>query len=82
MPKTVTSFSKVEHKHENLIVRLDYACVNMIYVTTHDRKALINMLASRKALKRQQVEFCQHLSKTSDQSGTYRLFAPAKSLLF
>ena len=57
------AFSEVEHKHNNSVTSLDYARDNksIIYVTTYEREAPINMLSHSKT---QQVGSFTHI--TSD----------------
>ena len=61
--------SKVEHRHGNSVTSLEYAHVNksiIIYATTHERKAFINMLSRSKRPKAQQVEGFTHMRITSN----------------
>ena len=46
------------HRHENPVASLEHTHVNLsiIYVTTHEQKAPINMLSHNKTPKIQQVE--------------------------
>ena len=55
-------FSEMVHRHESSVASHGYARVNksIIYIATHERRALINKLSRSKAPKTNLVEHCQH----------------------
>ena len=78
----------MEHRHDNPVTSLEHAHVNqsIIYITTHERKAPINVLSRRKTTKTKQVEGFTYMYMretsgflvTTDRDGT---FASTKTLL-
>ena len=89
--KTVTTFSEMEHRHDEPVASFECACVNksIIYVTIHKQKTPINMLSRSKALntanfglqayKRNQWIFLLHLTSvyfsTHNRSSNIGYFA-------
>ena len=73
--KETDAVSKVKHRCNNPVTSLEYACVNksILYVTTHKRKAPINMLSRSKTPKPQQVEGFTHMRITSTYFSHHKL---------
>ena len=65
--------SEVEHWHNNLVASFQYPRINkrIIYITTHEQKAPINMLSRSKTPKLQQVRNFMRMRITSIWQGGY-----------